>query len=216
MTSLEALPIEIIDTLVPMLDIKSLFYLCHCLPHLKPLSKAIFDVSSTILNLDFDRVGCYVWPNLQLGQEYESWPSESYFDSLRSGEATLIQYAKLLNRFGGALDISQCCERRFQCYSHFLPRRIMIRIEMCVTSPDQFTAILRTLSLWKVDVELLRIYSYTGVGVALGTIAERLPHIKGLKTLNVDFPSGFESIPPMVSLQCVIMRNTVRATTKKS
>ncbi|KAJ3232681.1 hypothetical protein HDU81_002783 [Chytriomyces hyalinus] len=232
MPSLQALPIEIIDTLVPLLDVRSLFHLCHCLPRLKPLSKAIFDVSSTILDLDVDNVEYYVWPRFELGQDYDKCPPDSYFESFRTGEASLIQYAKMLNRFGGALDLTMCCERHLHCYRQFLPRRIMLTIQLSVTPPDQIAAILRTLSLWKVDLEVLSFQpddeadddnsddGLEGVDVSAiqnmrvstlkllemsAALLGQLPQIKGLKTLHLGDPAGFEHIAPMVSLECLVI-----------
>ncbi|KAI8821186.1 hypothetical protein BJ741DRAFT_637725, partial [Chytriomyces cf. hyalinus JEL632] len=218
MPSLESLPVEIIDILVPLLDINSLFNLCHCLPHLKPLSKAYLR-------------RYYIWPRFELGQDYDKCPPESYFDSFRSGEASLIQYAKMLNRFGGAMDLTLCCERHLHCYRQFLPRRIILTIQLSVTSPDQVAAILRTLSLWKTDLEVLSFQpddeaeddSDDGLedvdvsaiqGMRVDTLKlfemsvalhEHLPQIKGLKTLHLGDPAGFEHIATMRSLECLII-----------
>ncbi|TPX46258.1 hypothetical protein CcCBS67573_g10326, partial [Chytriomyces confervae] len=102
MPSLESLPIEIIDTIVPLLDINSLFNLCHCLPYLKPLSKAIYDVSK-IRGCTVDAAECFVWPAFRLDNEYWRCPSDSYFAMMRSGETSFIKLVKMLNRFNGSV-----------------------------------------------------------------------------------------------------------------
>ncbi|KAI8821187.1 hypothetical protein BJ741DRAFT_655442 [Chytriomyces cf. hyalinus JEL632] len=228
MLSLESLPAEIIDRLVPLLDLHSLFNLCHCLIYLKPLSKAIYDVSTTILMRN-------VWPRLELGPVYDnSCRPESYFDWFRSGDASLIQYTTILNRFGGALDLTLCCERHLHCYRQFLPRRFILTIQLSVTLPDQVEALLRILSLWKVDVEELSIFSdecqpdydiehlekinlsaIQDMRVAKlnlfdvsPLLLEQVPQFKGVKTLQLDDADGFEHIAPIPSLECLIIENS--------
>ncbi|KAJ3244986.1 hypothetical protein HDU77_009658 [Chytriomyces hyalinus] len=108
------------------------------------------------------------------------------------------------------------------------------------TPPEQVAAILRTLLLWKVDLEVLNIQpddeaddeterlekvdlsAIQDMRVTTlklfemsAPILEQLPQIKGLKTLQLDDPAGFEHIAPMMYLQCVIIGSSEKSHQKE-
>ncbi|KAJ3028369.1 UNVERIFIED_CONTAM: hypothetical protein HDU68_001835 [Siphonaria sp. JEL0065] len=68
---LQSLPQELLDQIASYMDSKSILPLCHAVPSLKHISKAIFDVGATfIMPID------WLWPEFQLPVQFHDVPDQ--------------------------------------------------------------------------------------------------------------------------------------------